>query len=267
MTRLALGVEYDGSGFRGWQSQNRNCGMRTVQAELERALAQVAAAPVSVVCAGRTDAGVHASAQVVHFDAPNERPERAWTLGVNSRLADDISVAWVRPVGDDFHARFSATGRRYRYLIHNRPLRSALWHQRAAWVYRPLDAEAMHGAGQALLGEHDFSAFRAAGCQSRSPWRNLYALSVSRSGELVGVEVEANAFLHHMVRNIVGVLLAVGSGERPAEWPAEVLAGRDRRRAGVTAPAQGLTLTAVRYPPRCGLHEVDKNDAGRYGMF
>jgi len=249
--RVALGVEYDGSGFKGWQAQRP--GVRTVQACLERALSRVADHPVSAICAGRTDAGVHGVGQVVHFDTTAVRSARSWILGGNANLPPDLSLIWAREVPVDFHARFSALARRYRYLIFDRPHRSALWHQRATWCYRSLDAERMHAAGQALIGEHDFSAFRAAECQARHPVREIRALTVHRQGAGVVLEVEANAFLHHMVRNIAGVLLAIGAGERPVEWARDVLERRDRTQGGVTAPADGLYLLAVRYPERFGL--------------
>ncbi|MDG4554764.1 MAG: tRNA pseudouridine(38-40) synthase TruA [Candidatus Competibacter sp.] len=249
--RVALGIQYDGTGFRGWQAQP--VGVRTVQASLEQALARVADHSVGLTCAGRTDAGVHAVGQVAHFDTESVRSTRAWVRGGNAHLPSDISLSWACEVPDDFHARFSASARRYRYLIHNHPQRSALWRARAAWRYRPLDADRMHVAGQALVGEHDFNAFRAAECQARHPVREILELAVWRRGDGVLLEIEANAFLHHMVRNIVGVLLAIGAGDRPVEWAAEVLEGRDRARAGVTAPAEGLYLLAVRYPQRFGL--------------
>lgn len=249
--RVALGVQYDGAGFRGWQAQRP--GVRTVQTCLERALSRVANHPVSSICAGRTDAGVHGIGQVVHFDTAAARSARSWILGGNAHLPPDLSLSWAREVPEDFHARFSALARRYRYLIYDRPHRSALWRQRATWCYRPLDAERMHAAGQALVGEHDFSSFRAAECQARHPVREIRELTVRRRGAGVVLEVEANAFLHHMVRNIAGVLLAIGAGDRPIEWAREVLERRDRTQGGVTAPADGLYLLAVRYPEGFGL--------------
>ena len=249
--RVALGVQYDGAGFQGWQAQRSD--RRTVQACLERALAQVANHPVKLICAGRTDSGVHATAQVTHFDTDAVRSERAWVLGGNAHLPPDVSLSWARAMPEDFHARFSALARRYRYLILNQPHRSALWQGRATWCYRPLDAARMHAAGQALVGEHDFSAFRAAECQARHPRRALHELTVRRQGAGLVLEVEANAFLQHMVRNIAGVLMAIGVGDRPVEWARAVLEGRDRTQAGVTAPAAGLYLLAVRYPERFGL--------------
>ena len=245
--RIALGVEYDGTDFQGWQTQQSS--VRTVQSCVEAAISQVADHPVQVICAGRTDSGVHAGGQVIHFDTPAQRPLRAWTLGCNAHLPVDVSVRWASVVADHFHARFSAYARRYRYVILNRSLRSALQHRQTTLYYlHTLEAASMHEAGQLLLGENDFSAFRAAGCQSKTPWRNVTELSVVRDGEHVIIEVEANAFLHHMVRNIVGVLIAIGSGERPIAWAGEVLANRDRTQAGITAAPQGLCLLQVKYP-------------------
>lgn len=243
--RIALGVEYDGGAFRGWQRQQP--GVRTIQECLERAIARVADQPIETVCAGRTDAGVHAWGQVVHFDTSAERPPRAWILGCNSYLPDDVSVTWARAMPVTFHARFSALARRYRYQILNRPSRSALLGRRWTWVYRPLALAPMQQAARAFLGEHDFSSFRAAECQAKSPVRRVEQILLWQQGEAIVLEIEANAFLHHMVRNIVGVLLAIGSGERPVAWAGEVLAARDRRCAGVTAPPQGLCLLQVRY--------------------
>jgi tRNA pseudouridine38-40 synthase len=248
--RLALGVEYDGSGFAGWQAQP---GLRTVSGELARAVAVVADHPVALVCGGRTDAGVHAEGQVVHFDACASRPLRAWLLGINSNLPPDVSLGWVRPVPPWFHARFSALSRAYRYRVLNRATRSALLARRATLVRRPLDVAAMQVAGASLLGEHDFSAFRAAGCQSRSPVRRLDAIRVLRDGDEVWIDVVANAFLHHMVRNIAGLLIEVGSGLASPRRAAELLAARDRRIAPPTAAADGLYLRAVRYPAAFGL--------------
>jgi tRNA pseudouridine38-40 synthase len=252
--RVALGVQYDGSEFRGWQAQRPET--RTVQTGLERALARVADQSIHVICAGRTDAGVHGVGQVVHFDTTAVRSARSWVLGGNAHLPPDLSLNWAQPVSDDFHARFSALTRRYRYLIYNHSYRSALWHRRAAWWHPPLDAERMQEAGQLLVGEHDFSAFRAAECQARQPVRRLLELTVRRQSDSVILEVEANAFLHHMVRNIAGVLLAIGAGEQPVGWARDVLKGGDRTQAGVTAPAEGLYLMAVRYPEHFGLPEA-----------
>lgn len=248
--RIALGLEYDGSAFSGWQSQAH---ARGVQESVEAALSVVANHPVSVTAAGRTDAGVHAAMQVVHFDSDSVRSERGWVLGANTHLPPQVSVLWARVVPDAFHARYSAFARRYRYLILNRGPRPALVAQRVCWVRGPLDAERMHEAAQALVGEHDFSSFRAAECQARTPMRQLHEISVERHGELIVVSVLANAFLHHMVRNIAGVLIAIGKGERPVGWAREVLEARDRTKGGITAPAAGLYLTGVRYSPQLGL--------------
>ncbi|CAJ0995089.1 tRNA pseudouridine synthase A [Sodalis praecaptivus] len=248
--KLALGIEYDGSAYYGWQRQQE---VPSVQACLERALSTVADEPVAVHCAGRTDAGVHATGQVVHFDTRARRPDAAWTLGVNANLPADIAVRWVAPVADDFHARFSATARRYRYIIYNHRLRPALLGRGLTHYYHPLDALSMARAGQCLLGENDFTSFRALQCQSRTPWRNLHHLYVTRQGQYVVVDIKANAFVHHMVRNIVGSLLEVGCGNRPESWIAELLACRDRTQAGATAPAAGLYLVAVAYPSRFAL--------------
>lgn len=243
--RIALGVEYHGAAFSGWQFQDHT---RTAQGELEKALSQIADQPITTVCAGRTDSGVHASGQIVHFDTTAERPLRAWTFGTNTVLPDDLSVQWAQVVDDDFHARFSARWRHYRYVISNRPVRSALLHQRATWWRYPLDATRMHTAAQHLLGEHDFSTYRAVACQAHSPVRTVQAISVQRYGELVVLEVRANAFLHHMVRNIVGVLLPIGEGDQPTDWTKTLLSYRDRTKGGITAPPDGLSLIQVGYP-------------------
>jgi len=245
MTRIAVGLEYQGGGYVGWQAQPSR---PSVQGLTEAALSEVAAEPVSLVCAGRTDAGVHARGQVAHFDTGAERALRAWVLGANSRLPRDISVSWARPVPAHFHARYSAEARTYRYLILNRQARSALAARRVTWVHRPLDEGAMALAASLLTGEHDFSAFRAAECQAKSPIRRMERLTVRREGDWLTIEATANAFLHHMVRNIAGLLIIVGKGRAPPAWAGEVLAGRDRRLAAPTAPADGLYLWTVRYP-------------------
>lgn len=248
--RIAIGIEYDGSAYNGWQRQRTGLG---VQERLEQALAKVADEPVEVTCAGRTDAGVHASGQVAHFDTAAGRSERGWLLGANTNLPDDICVTWVKPVGDEFHARFSATARRYRYRILNRLVRSALYRNRAWWVHQALDHRRMHEAAQVLLGEHDFSAFRAAGCQASNAVREVTAISVVRDGDWVVLDVTANAFLQHMVRNITGTLATIGSGEEDVAWVSRVLDGRDRTRAGIAAPPHGLTLVQVFYPGAFGI--------------
>ncbi len=250
MTRIALGLEYDGAQFCGWQIQD---GARSVQACVEQALSRVADHPVRVTCAGRTDAGVHAMGQVAHFDTGAARAPRAWVFGANTYLPHDVSVLWAQPVSDEFHARFSATARHYRYVILNRAVRPALGHTRASWCYRPLDVARMSQGAQYLIGEHDFSAYRAVACQAGHARRTVQRLQIARHGEFVVLEISANAFLHHMVRNIAGVLMEIGSGAREPVWAREVLDSRDRTVGGITAPPQGLTLTAVDYPERFGL--------------
>lgn len=253
--RYAIGVEYDGGGFRGWQrlTQPGTPDGATVQGVLETALSSVANARIDTVCAGRTDAGVHGQCQVAHFDTDAGRDLRAWTLGTTTRLPPSVSVTWCRPVADDFSARFSAVARRYRYRILNRQVRPALGRQWLSWHWRPLQADAMHRAAQALLGEHDFGAFRSAECEASHGRRELQRIAVSREGELVTIDVQANAFLHHMVRNIVGSLLEVGAGAQREAWIGELLAGRDRRLAGPTAPASGLVFVGPLYPAAHGL--------------
>jgi tRNA pseudouridine38-40 synthase len=248
--RIALGIEYDGTDFLGWQRLSHG---QSVQGAVEAALGFVAAHPVEVTCAGRTDAGVHARCQVVHFDTESMRTERGWTLGANSRLPASIAVLWARSVAEDFHARYSARARRYRYVILNRPIRPALDARRVAWERVPLDVDAMRVAAQALVGQHDFSAFRTVACQARSTMRNVHEIAISRSGDEVAIEIQANAFLHHMVRNIVGSLLPIGRGEQREAWLAELLAGRDRAKAGPTASAAGLTFLGPRYPAQWNL--------------
>ena len=243
--RLALGIEYDGSRYYGWQRQRE---VRSVQEKLEKALSQVANESVSVFCAGRTDAGVHATGQVVHFETQAARKDAAWTLGVNANLPGDIAVRWVTEVPESFHARFSATARRYRYIIYNHRLRPAVLQRGVTHFHMPLDAGRMHRAAQCLLGENDFTSFRAVQCQSRTPWRNVMHIQVERYGAWVVVDIKANAFVHHMVRNIVGSLLEVGCGNQPEAWIAELLAAKDRTLAAATAKAEGLYLVAVDYP-------------------
>jgi tRNA pseudouridine38-40 synthase len=248
--RIALGLEYDGAGFAGWQSQ---AGGHTVQDALENALAAVAGHPVRVVCAGRTDAGVHATAQVVHFDVSVARPITAWVRGVNAHLPRKIAVRWATPVPDDFHARYAARSRSYAYLLLNRPERPGLLAGRAGWCHWPLDLEAMRAAAACLLGVNDFSSFRAAGCQAKSPVKTMYRFDITRHGELLLFDCCANAFLHHMVRNIVGALVYVGAGRMTLEDFAALLAARDRRQGAPTFQADGLYLTGVEYDARWGL--------------
>ncbi len=249
--RYALGIEYDGTDFRGWQRLGD--GSASLQGALEAALSFVAGHPVEVVCAGRTDSGVHGQCQVVHFDSTATRSEYAWLMGTNTRLPRSMAVRWVTPVSDTFHARFGARARRYRYRILNRRVRPALDARFVTWERLPLDADAMHQAAQALLGEHDFSAFRSSQCQAAHARRDMQRLDVFRHGEEIHVEVRANAFLHHMVRNLVGSLLPVGRGEQPVAWMKQVLDGRDRSLAGPTAPAQGLLFIGPLYPALCQL--------------
>lgn len=250
--RLAVGLEYDGARFAGWQQQP---GLLTIQDQVQRALAAVADHPVEATCAGRTDAAVHAYGQVAHFDTTAQRPMRGWVLGANTRLPPEISLLWAVEADARFHARHSALARSYRYCILLRPTRPALLRERAWWLRTPLDVDAMNAAARQLVGEHDFAAFRAAECQAKTSRRRIDAIQVAVDGPLVTVEVMANAFLHHMVRNIVGSLVPIGTGEQKPAWLAEVLASRDRARAGITAPAHGLYLTRVHYPGALGIPE------------
>lgn len=243
--RYAIGIEYDGSEFFGWQRHGNG---PTVQAAVEEALSFVAHHPVEVVCSGRTDAGVHAACQVVHFDSDAERDERAWVMGGNTRLPPSIRILWCQSMSEEFHARYSARARCYRYRILNRNIRPAMQRQFLSWERLPLETEPMHEAAQALIGEFDFSAFRTAQCQAKHPIRTVHRIDVQRERDQVIVDVQANAFLHHMVRNIVGSLILVGHGERPTSWLGELLAGKDRTVAGPTAPAAGLVFLGPKYP-------------------
>ncbi|CAH0540809.1 tRNA pseudouridine(38-40) synthase TruA [Vibrio marisflavi] len=248
--RIALGIEYDGTRYFGWQRQKEVC---SVQQELEKALSVVANHEIEVQCAGRTDAGVHGTGQVVHFDSSAVRKPIAWTMGANANLPKDIAVRWSTEVSDEFHARFSATARRYRYIIFNSNLRPAILGSGVSHYHGDLDAEKMHLAGQYLLGENDFTSFRAVHCQSRSPWRNIMHLNVTRHGQYIVIDIKANAFVHHMVRNIAGSLIVVGKGEQPPEWIHWLLQQKDRKLAGATAKAGGLYLVDVDYPDEFGL--------------
>ncbi|MFQ5610201.1 MAG: tRNA pseudouridine(38-40) synthase TruA [Woeseiaceae bacterium] len=243
--RIAIGIEYDGTAYNGWQRQRTGDG---VQERVEDAIATVADEAVEVTCAGRTDAGVHATGQVAHFDTSAGRSERGWLLGANSNLPDDVNVSWVQPVGNDFHARFSATSRRYQYRILNRLVRSAMDRNRTWWIHEALDETRMNEAAQALVGEHDFSAFRAAGCRASTPTRKITSICVTRDGDGLTLDVSANAFLQHMVRNITGSLVSIGRGEQDVAWMKAVLDSRDRSLGGVAAPPHGLTLVQVTYP-------------------
>ena len=253
MQRYAVGVEYEGTAYSGWQVQAEQI---TVQFCIERALSVVANSPIKTITAGRTDSGVHAVQQVVHFDTDAVRPEHNWVLGINTNLPPDINVLWVKPVSDEFSARFSAIRRRYRYLILNRHSRSALHKDRMWWVYRPLDIEKMQAAADLLLGHHDFSAFRAKHCQAHSPMKTIERLTVRQQDNCIAIDVEAPSFLHHMVRNLVGVLVPIGEGKYPVEWAAEVLASRDRGLGGLTSPPQGLYFMNVEYPAEFNLPTV-----------
>jgi tRNA pseudouridine38-40 synthase len=262
--RIALGVEYDGSAFHGWQIQPQG---HTVQDALQAALAQIAGQPLDVVCAGRTDAGVHATGQVVHFDAPMARPLTAWVRGVNSFLPAAVAVRWAHPVDAAFHARFSAHGRRYRYLLLNRPQRPGVGFGRVGWYHHPLDVELMQAAASQLLGEHDFSSFRAADCQAKTPVKTMRRAEVRRLGELIVFDFEASAFLHHMIRNLVGSLVYIGQGKHPPEWMGQLLVGADRRLAAPTFAAAGLYLVGVDYEAHWGLpHSEDSFLSGISGI-
>lgn len=250
MSRLALRIAYDGASYRGWQTQPDG---RAVQDIVEAALAAVAGEAVSTVCAGRTDAGVHASAQIVHFDSPVNRPLQAWVRGVNAHLPATIAMQWVTPVPRDFDARRSALRRRYTYLIERTPVRPALLSRRVGWVFGELDLAAMRDATRALIGTHDFSAFRSSHCQARSPIRDLISVDIREHSSLLEIELVANAFLHHMVRNIVGALVWIGQGRRSAAWMGELLSGADRRLGAATFAADGLYLSGVEYDSGYGL--------------
>ena len=253
MKRIALGIEYNGSLFNGYQLQST--GTRTVQGELEKALSKVANEPVRLTCAGRTDTGVHATGQVVHFDTTVQRELKAWMLGGNTNLPRDISIHWVRQVSEEFSARFSAISRSYRYILFNRKVRSAVFQHNVSWSFEPLDAAVMNDAAQLLIGEHDFSAFRSSQCQAKHAVREMQHISVIRTGDYIILDIKANAFLHHMVRNIMGSLMVIGRSEQKKQWMRELLQGRDRKNAGMTASAAGLYLVNVEYPEEFGLPE------------
>lgn len=243
--RIAMGIEYDGAPYVGWQRQTNGV---SVQACVEQALSQVADSKVVIQCAGRTDTGVHACQQVIHFDTEVARDKDAWVRGCNANLPKSIAALWATPVSDEFHARFSAVRRRYRYVIYNRSIRPTFLQQHVTWVYRQLDEQRMQQAADYLIGEHDFSSYRAVACQAKSPIRNLYRLEVTRKGEYLFLDLEANGFLHHMVRNIAGVLIHIGGGEKQPQWAQEILQYRDRTLGGVTASACGLYLMGISYP-------------------
>ncbi len=251
MHRIALGIEYSGCHFKGFQKQLS--APNTVQAALERGISRVADEPLSLVCAGRTDAGVHATAQVIHFDSLAQRPLKAWVQGVNTHLPDDIRVLWAVDTGPDFHARFSAQSRTYRYVLYSSPVRSAILQRHVTWTSFALDEKAMTRAATYLLGEHDFSAFRAAQCQAHSPVREVQEIQFAATGPFLVLQIKANAFLHHMVRNIVGSLLEVGKGLKSETWIRQLLEGKDRTNAAATAPPHGLYLVKVEYSEVFGL--------------
>lgn len=248
--RIAVGIEYDGRPYCGWQWQDHS---PSVQEAIEKAFSKVANHDVKVVCAGRTDTGVHATGQVIHFDTEAERDDWSWIRGTNTHLPRSITVLWVKRVSEDFHARFSAIRRAYRYVIYNRDERPAILDGLVTWQFKSLDVERMQVAARDLIGRHDFSSYRAAGCQAKSPEREIYRLDVTRQDDMIFLDIEANAFLHHMVRNIAGVLMTIGVQEAPIEWAKEVLEHRDRKLGGITASPAGLYLTQVHYPEEFGI--------------
>lgn len=256
--RIAAGIEYCGTRYLGWQRQESG---PTIQEHVENALAVVAHHPVSVQCAGRTDAGVHALQQVIHFDTNADRQPHAWTLGGNVNLPCDIAIIWTQPVPPEFHARYSAMGRTYRYVVLNRRSRAGLLHGLVAWECRDLDSERMSAAAADLVGEHDFSAFRAQGCQAKTPIREVRRIDIIRYGDFVLLEIESNAYLQHMVRNMAGVLMAIGMGDRPVEWARSVLESRDRTRGGVTAAAEGLYFVSADYDEEFRIRAPSSNGA------
>lgn len=255
MHKLVLGVEYDGSAYCGWQRQSHS---PSVQAELEQALSYVANKPVKLICAGRTDTAVHACEQIAHFETDVERGNRSWLLGANCRLPKDIRILWIQPIQLSFHARFSAIARSYRYIIQNSAVPGALFHNKVCWEHCKLDDRLMHEAARQLLGEHDFDAFRASGCQAKSPVRTIEYLNVSRQGEFIYLDIKANAFLHHMVRNIAGSLMLIGQGDQPVNWLKQVLLSKDRRLAAKTASAAGLYFIQAFYPDDFVLQQVNR---------
>lgn len=261
--RVALGIEYDGTHYHGWQKQS---GLHTVQSCVEQALTKLANEPIAVTCAGRTDTGVHATGQVIHFDTLAKRSIRAWIFGANSYLPKDISVHWAKLVNEDFHARFSARSRRYCYIIYNHTIAPAIFRSNLSWYYKTLDHERMAEAAQHLVGEHDFTSFRAMECQSKSPMRTIEKLTVTRKGRFVILDVTANAFLHHMVRNIAGVLMVIGSGKQPTDWTNTLLNAKNRSLGAETAPPYGLFLTEVIYPSQFDIPN-DEALPGLLGMY
>jgi len=254
--RIALGIEYDGSNYCGWQAQKHT--PNTVQAMLHKALSFVADHDIKLICAGRTDTGVHATQQVVHFDTNAQRNDRAWVFGGGARLPRDVTIRWAKRMTEDFHARFSALNRSYRYLIYNGPTQQALLNKQLTWIYRPLDIERMQLAAECLVGEHDFTSYRAVACQAKSPVRNVHHIQLRRVGDIIVLDIKANAFLQHMVRNIVGVLLSIGAGDQSVEWAKEVLQFRDRAKGGVTAVPNGLYFVGVEYPEEFAIPQAEQ---------
>ncbi len=259
MSRIALGVSYDGRPWQGWQTQP---GGNTVQDALERALEKFATLPLATICAGRTDTGVHATGQVVHFECAIDRTEASWVRGVNTYLPGSVAVQWAKVVPESFHARFSARSRAYTYLILNTRVRQPLWHGRAGWVFQPLHVSLMQQAARVLVGEHDFSSFRSSQCQAKSPVRTMTSLLIEQRGDMIIVSLRANAFLHHMVRNIVGALIHIGQGRQPVGFMASLLAARDRKVGAPTFSPDGLYLTDVTYPE----HDIPAGLAGGFGL-
>ncbi|WP_432473852.1 tRNA pseudouridine(38-40) synthase TruA [Amphritea sp. HPY] len=262
-SRYALCVEYAGGNYRGWQTQKEK-DVPTVQETVEAALSKIANEPISVICAGRTDACVSGTYQIIHFDTTAERNLRGWVMGTNTQLPDDIAIRWAKPVDNSFHARFSALERRYRYLIYSSPVKPALLSKGVTWTHKKLDISAMQEATKYLLGEHDFSSYRAIACQAKSPVREVRAMNIYTAGELIVIDVRANAFLHHMIRNFAGVLMTIGAGEAKPVWAKEVLEARDRTQGGITAPPYGLYFVDVKYPEE---YELPKSQLGPYFLM
>lgn len=263
--RMAIGVDFNGEAYRGWQTQQ--AGVRSVQETLEQAIAKVANHPVMVIAAGRTDAGVHGAGMVAHFDTEAVRPERSWMLGVNTQLPRDIALRWISPVSDEFHARFRAVARRYRYVIYNHPFRSSLLAGMVTWHYHALELSRMQEAAQYLVGEHDFTSFRAIGCQAKKATRHVHFLTLTQQGPLIVLDIQADGFLHHMVRNIAGVLMAVGQGKAEPLWAKQVLEAKDRTLGGVTASAEGLYFVDALYPEQFVLPKEPLGPAFLTGML
>ncbi len=254
LKRYAAIIEYDGALFCGWQTQ---VGVKTVQQAVEKAISHVADEAVSVTVAGRTDTNVHASGQVFHFDSAKIRSNRSWLRGINTKLPDGVSLVWINEVDTNFHARFSAIRREYRYILLNRPMKPSYLASKVTWDYRALDEQKMYEAAQALIGEHDFSAYRASSCQSLDPVKHMKKINIERHGEWVVTDIHANGFLHHMVRNMMGVFCKIGAGEAPTDWAREVLESKDRTQGGVTAPPFGLYLTHIEYPTEYALPQAN----------